>query len=67
MRQSRVVAGIDVARKQVGSCNDETRSAEAALDRACRDERLLNLVQSPILGQPFDRDDLVSLGLGRED
>src|SRR5439155_11293308 len=58
-----IVTRVDVAREQIGGRHYEPRPTEPALHCARGNERLLHLVQPPILGQPFDRDDLVTLGL----
>ena len=52
--------------EQVGDGDDEPGRAEAALDGARVDERLLHRMQRVLAGEPFDRDDLVALRLRRE-
>ena len=61
-----VVARVGAARKQVDRRDDEPRRAEAALDGACVDERLLDRMQAPPSRQPFDRRHLVPVGLHGE-
>ena len=59
--------GCGLALEQVGHGDDEPGRAEAALDGAGLDERLLHRVQAAVAGEALDRDDLVTVGLGGED
>ena len=51
-----VVARARHPREQVGRGDDQPRRAEAALDGARLDERLLDPVQLVLVGEPLDRD-----------
>src|SRR5207245_7318807 len=52
--------------QQVVSGDDQPGCAEAALDRARLDERLLHRMQGMAVGDPFDRDDVAALRLPAE-
>ena len=58
--------GSGRALEQVGGRDDEARRAEAALDGARLDERLLDAVERVPAGEALDRDDLVAVGLRRQ-
>src|SRR5439155_11088782 len=62
-----VVGRVRVLAQQVRRRNHEPRRAEAALHGARLDERLLHGMQAVPVGEPFDGDDLVPLGLRSED
>ena len=57
------LGGLRVAREQVVARDDQARGAEAALDRAGVDERLLDRVQLARRREPLDGHDLAALGL----
>ena len=61
-----VVVRIWNAAEQVGRRHDEARRAEPALHRAGVRERLLHGMELAVRGEPFDRDDLVAVGLRGE-
>jgi hypothetical protein len=54
------------ALEEIGDRDDEARRAEAALDGAGVDERLLHRMQVLVPREPLDRHDLVALRLGAE-
>ena len=62
-----VVGRIGNPAEELGRRDDESRSAEAALDGTRVGERLLHGVELSVLAQILDGDDLVAVGLGGED
>ena len=62
-----VVARVRDALEQRRGRDDEAGRAEAALHGARVDERLLDPVQPVLAAQPFDRPDLVPVGLRGQD
>src|SRR5439155_9102730 len=62
-----VVRGVRIATEQLGSCDDEARGAEAALDCPGLGECLLQRMQRTLLREALDRDDLVPVRLSCED
>src|SRR5581483_6084134 len=61
-----VVGRARHAREQVAGRHHEPGRAEAALDGARLDERLLHRVELAVAREPLDRHDVVPVGLRRE-